>query len=153
MIYNAIRIRNDHYKILEDEKEKQERSMAYLVGKAVEQTYRPPGNPQLKKKAAHPDFAIFKQLYLEAYKAWNGYDYLGWNVIQAKALNGVISKCEQLLEASDHDIISMWNAILQKMPQFYKGKSLNAINNNLNGIINEIRTGPHGRGTVSQKYL
>jgi len=163
----VIKIRPETYAILEAEKAKQDRSFAWLVDKSVRALYvevyqgnpevtqekKPNKNPQLKRsKPEHPEFKQFKDLYLEAYQTWNGFKFLDWGVIQAQAMNSIISKCKETVSESGGDAVSFWQAILIGMPQFFKGKSLHAINNNLSGIITEIRTGGRSGQPVSSKY-
>ena len=161
---SIIRIREKAFSLLDRERVKQDRSITFLASKAIEEMYtdkpalepvpEPPkkGNPQLKKKAPHPQFGKMKDLYFQYFKQWNGFEYQGWGLIQVKALNDIIKSLENLLQDSDHDIVSFWDAILQKMPTFFKSKSLHAIKNNINGIIIEIRTGGRSGEPVSSKY-
>lgn len=97
-------------------------------------------NPKLKDKPAHPSFAIMKDAYLARWKINNGFE-ARWNgAIDATALNRLIKSLEAI-NTSDSPIIELWEVILDKLPQFYKDKTINAINKNLNGIIADIKNG------------
>ncbi len=109
--------------------------ITYILDKA-EQPKR--SNPELKKKSVHPLFNDMKLAYLDKWKENNGFEARWQGVTDATALNRLIRSLESLNE-SEQPITALWKVILDKLPNFYKDKTINAINKNLNGIIAEIK--------------
>ena len=92
------------------------------------------------KKQVHPSFAEMKGIYEHAWIANNNFAYRWNGAIDASALNRLIKSLEAINEGGK-PIADLFAVIMDKLPNFYKDKTINAINKNLNGIIAEIKNG------------
>ena len=134
----VIKIKDSAYDLLDKNKEKTGAAIAFTASNAIEQYFRP--NPELKKKKVHPAFAPLKQIYFDTWKKNNGFQYTGWNVVDASALKRLIKQLEAL-NKEGNPLEDLFKVIMDRLPGFYHDKRINAINNNLNGIIAEIKQG------------
>lgn len=96
--------------------------------------------PKKKAKTKHPDFDKIKELYLSYWFEYNKFKYQWNGVIDNTATNRLIKSLDNINE-SNLSIVDLFTIIMGKLPDFYKDKSINAINKNLNGIIAEIKNG------------
>ena len=135
----VIRIKEKAHTIAEKEAKKQDRSITWIASEAIEYRYSRP-NPKLKEKKVHPYFAKLKEIYYIYWQKYNGFEYRWNGAVDAQALNRLIKSLEAINE-SDNTIEDLFKIIMDKLPNFYKDKSINAINKNLSTIIAEIKNG------------
>ncbi len=101
---------------------------------------QPKEKPIKEKKKTHPQFQSIKDIYFEYWEKNNGFEYTSWSVVDASATNRLIAQLEKINQ-SDCTISGFFQIIMSKLPDFYKNKTINAINKNLNGIIADIKNG------------
>ena len=97
-------------------------------------------NPSIKKKETHPLFGTLKDIYITTFENNNRVKYTSWSVIDAQALNKLIKQLEVINE-SNKPLDDLFAVLMDKLPNFYRDKKINAINNNLSTIISEIKNG------------
>jgi hypothetical protein len=140
----VIRIRIDDYHKLKERGLKERRKLVDVISMLLEQdketkeTPRP--NPSIKKKEAHPSFNQFKEIYTNHWSLNNGFEYKWNGVIDSTATNRLIRNIESRNEKGA-SLEEFFTVIMQNLPDFYKDKTINAINKNLNSIISEIKNG------------
>jgi hypothetical protein len=144
----VIRINDQAEKILVNEVTKQQRTVTHIASDAIIKTYGKAKGTK-DKKPVHPAFNELKEIYMEYYQKYNRREFYWRGAIDATALNRLIKTLEALPRKGE-SITDLFRVIMDKLPRFYKDKSINAINNNINGIITEIKTGTVGN--ISSKY-
>ena len=130
-----VRLRKEPGEILLKEHKKTDVPITVLAGKAILEKYGPK-----KTKTKHPDFDEMKEIYSDYWMEYNRVAYQWNGVIDNTALNRLIKSLENL-NTSDNSLSDLFRIIMGKLPEFYKDKSINAINKNLNGIIATIKNG------------
>jgi hypothetical protein len=137
----VIRIKELAARLVKEEAVKKDRSETWVASKAIEKALKPRG-PQLKKPKTdpHPLFNDMRQAYKDAWLQNNKFEYKWNGVIDATALHRLIHSLENINQ-SDESIVDLFKIILDKMPEFWHDKSINALNKNLNGIIASIKKG------------
>ena len=137
MEYKLIRLRIADYNKLKEIGITERRKMIDVISMLLEKK-KP--NPQLKEKKTHPAFHSLKEIYIEYWHKYNGFEYTSWGVVDASALNRLINQLESINE-SELSIIEFFRIIMDKLPDFYKNKTINAINKNLPSILSDIKNG------------
>lgn len=135
MDYTTIRIRTDDYLTIKELAEKDERPIVYIINKLLKAK-----GAKAKPKPKHHLFDDMKEIYCEFWLMNNGFDYKWNGVIDNTALNRLIKTCEDL-NVKGESLTDFFTALMTHLPQFYKNKSINAINKNVNGIIADIKSG------------
>ena len=109
--------------------------------------YEQPTKKPVKEKKVHPLFNEMKGIYEHAWIANNNFAYRWNGVVDASALNRLIKSLEAINEGGK-PIADLFAVIMDKLPNFYKDKTINAINKNLNGIIADIKNGGNKAGQI-----
>ena len=130
-----VKITDEAYKVLDQEREKKGISMTFNASKAILEYFKPK-----KQSTKHIHFDELKQIYCDFWNEYNKTVYQWNGVIDNSALNKLIRSLERI-NTSTYHITDLFKIIMSKLPEFYKDKSINAINKNLNGIIAEIKNG------------
>ena len=139
-----IRVRIQDYLKLKERGIKERRKLVDVISMLLEQkeetqeAAKP--NPSLKKKETHHAFNQFKEIYTNHWSLNNGFEYKWNGVVDSTALNRLIKNIESRNEKQG-SLVDFFIAIITNLPDFYKDKTINAINKNLNNIISEIRNG------------
>lgn len=96
-----------------------------------------------------------KSLYSEFVAVWfdNWKDYV-FTAKDGLKIKSLINKLKLFakknnVEPTDAELLKYWEIIIQKMPEFYKGKDLSVVDSKINEIVNEIKNKQHGN---SSKY-
>lgn len=96
-----------------------------------------------------------KSLYSEFVAVWfdNWKDYV-FTAKDGSKIKSLINKLKLFakknnVEPTDAELLKYWEIIIQKMPDFYKGKDLSVVDSKINEIVNEIKNKQHGN---SSKY-
>lgn len=130
----VIRINKAHYELLKELSIKEDRPISRIIARLLTEALK----PTTKAKKVHPLFDPLKQIYCENWRINNGMDYRWNGVIDSSALNRLI-KTLTAINNSEHTIDDLFSAIMTNLPPFYKDKTINAINKNINGIIADIK--------------
>ena len=130
----VIRLNKEHYQQLQAKAKAEERPISWVLGRILTEHLK-----QIKKKQkiVHPDFSTLKDIYIDAWDKNNRTPYQ-WSLIDATALNRLIVSMTNINEKKAA-IPDLFKVIMDNLPEFYKDKSINAINKNLNGIIADIK--------------
>ena len=139
----VIRLNNEHYQELQAKARSEERPISWVLGRILTEHLK-----QIKKKqkVIHPDFSTLKDIYMDVWEKNNTINYQ-WSVVDATALNRLITTLSNSViwikgkssKVDPNKIVDFFRAIMDNLPEFYKDKSINAINKNLNGIIADIK--------------
>ena len=143
-----IKITEKAHSVLEGIKKTTGVPISFTASKAIEDLERPISEEpkedyKVKKKPVkktHPYFNSIKEIYIEAWESNNGVKYTSWGVVDATATNKLIRQLESINE-SKQPVNDLFRVIIDKLPNFYKDKSINAIAKNLSSIIAEIKNG------------
>jgi len=149
----VIRINKQAYEALKIKAKEQDRSLSWMASKLIlERIESPPrANPSKTKTKVHPEFARCKELFMNYWKFYNDYDFMSWSGAQAKALNSIIKKIEAQSENKAAPF-NVFEIILKNLPEFYKNKTLTAINGNYDTIIAEIKAGTGNKNKQALEY-
>ena len=141
----VIRINEENYNLLQAKARAEERPISWVLGRILTEHLK-----QIKKKQkiVHPDFSTLKDIYIDVWEKNNTINYQ-WSVVDATALNRLITSLSNSVlyikgktsKVDPNKIVDFFRAIMDNLPEFYKDKSINAINKNLNGIISTIKNG------------
>lgn len=105
------------------------------------------------KKVGLPktEIAGEKSLYSEFVAVWfdNWKDYV-FTAKDGLKIKSLINKLKLFakknnVEPTDTELLQYWEIIIQKMPDFYKGKDLSVVDSKINEIVNEIKNKQHGK--------
>ena len=141
----VIRINSEKYILLKAKAKEEDRPLSRVITRILAEALGPKPNPKLKEKKVHPLFNTMKGIYTNVWRVNNSFDYRWNGAVDATALNRLIKNLEGMTDKSPADLFRF---IMNKLPTFYKDKTINAINKNLNGIIAEIKNGGNKRNKV-----
>ena len=103
------------------------------------------------KPKADPRTKEIVDIFFKEYEKANGIKP-DFGKAEGMHVKQLIKKLDELNE-SELPIQDLFRAVMQNLPDFYKSKSIRAINGNIKSIIAEIKQGRKGNGTnVSSKY-
>jgi hypothetical protein len=99
------------------------------------------------KKAPQPEFVDCKNFWLDEFK--QGWTFSG---AKGKALKSIIDKIKTVVksagnEIGDKTVIDTFKTICLRLPEYYKNKDLEVLDQKFNEIINEIKSN-NGTGTT-----
>ena len=139
----VIRINEENYNLLQAKARAEERPISWVLGRILTEHLK-----QIKKKQkiVHPDFSTLKDIYMHVWDKNNHVPYQ-WSLVDATALNRLITSMTNINEKKA-PIPDLFRVIMDNLPEFYKDKSINAINKNLNGIIADIKNRRNKGGKV-----
>ena len=129
----VIRINSNAFQLLLDEHHKSRIPMIHLASDAIENTFK-----KHKKKNVDPRFNDIKEIFFDMWEEQNGFKYLDFGPADAAHIKQIIAKLDKI-NIKDADIRDMFKLIMERLPDFYRGKNIKIINGKLTEIIATIK--------------